>query len=199
MKKEEFFKKMDAYGIDLERLSVYVGDFHHWPLAHGIYEKDGKWFYYNVNKKNEMHEKQLTCEREAYDRLYKTVFADLFMDAYITNYIDENTIKVTKETVFRFLKNVYSFSEEQSTVVWNYLKHDMRIFFEFKHFVQTNKFVPDRYCVKVRSHSAEELFSTTSLSVLESYEYLMYLIKNPSEALKNLELKRESIIKEKIF
>lgn len=45
MKQQEFFELIDQYGISLNRLSIIIGEKSGWGGDHGIYEKDGKWFF----------------------------------------------------------------------------------------------------------------------------------------------------------
>ena len=92
-----------------------------------------------------------------------------------------------KEKVCEFLKKEYSLSSKQTEDAFNYLKQDMRVLFEFKYFAANREFPPARVAHKVQGYSAEQIYKTTHLDVLGAFNYLIYLKRNPKEALENLQ------------
>ncbi len=186
MKQQDFLKLIDEYGIDLNKLSIVIGECSGWEGAHGVYEKNGQWIYFFADGRNNIDEKTMNNEDEAFDKMYRYVFLDLDTKKYLTKFIDEDIIKINKSFTCNFIQSNFSLSEEQSLKAWNYLKQDMHILFEFKYYVANGIFVPEKYCYKVEGYSAEQLCKTKMLNPLEAYNYLIYLRYNPDEALANL-------------
>jgi hypothetical protein len=186
MKKEEFFQLIDEYGVDITKLSIEIGELYGYEGAHGIYEKDGQWIYYSADGRNNIDEDFFKNEEEAFDFIFKKVFVDLSRKRYYTMIIDEKIVKIPKGKVCSYIRDTYSLSEAQAADAWNYLKQDMKVLFEFKHYVATGEFVPEKFSYKVQGYSAEQLYKTTYLEALGAFNYLIYLKKNPKEALANL-------------
>lgn len=186
MKQQEFLQLIDQYGINLNKLSITVGESSGWEGAHGVYSKNGQWFYYSADGRNHIDESPLDSEDEAFDKLMRYVFLDLDTKRYLTKSIDEKIVKIEKETVCSFIRDTYSMSEQQASDAWMYLKQDMHVLFEFKYYVANGDFVPTKYCYKVQGYSAEQLHTTTYLEVIGAFNYLIYLSTKPHEALANL-------------
>ena len=196
MKQQEFFELIDQYGISLIELGINIGKLSGWEGVHGIYEKDGKWFYYSADGRNHIDKTPLENEEIAFDKIFRDVFADLYTECYLTPSIDAEIIKIKKNTICQFIRETYSMSEQQANDAWEYLKQDMHVLFEFKYYVAKRKFVPAEECYKVQGYSAEQLYTTTYLEVLGAFNYLVYLTMKPQEALDKLKkgLPRRSVI-----
>lgn len=186
MKQKEFLQLIDQYGLNLNKLSITIGEASGWEGAHGVYFKNGTWFYYSADGRNHIDEAALENEDEAFEKMMKYVFLDLDTKRYLTKTIDEDIVKIGKETVCGFIQEKYAMSEQQANDAWTYLKQDMHVLFEFKYYVAKGAFVPDKYCYKVQGYSAEQLHTTTYLEVLGAFNYLIYLGTKPQEALANL-------------
>lgn len=187
MNQQDFFRVIEQYGIDLNKLSITIGEVSGWEGAHGIYQKDGKWFYYSADGRNHIDSSLLDSEEEAFSKMLRCVFLDLDTKRYLTKAIDEDVVKIEKGTVCHFMCDAYSITQQQASDAWDYLKQDMRVLFEFKHYVATGEFVPEKYSYKVQGYSAERLHKTTYLEVLGAFNYLIYLRNKPKEALLNLQ------------
>ena len=196
MKQQEFFELIDQYGISLIELGINIGKLSGWEGVHGIYEKDGKWFYYSADGRNHIDKTPLENEERAFDKIFRDVFADLYTGCYLTPSIDAEIIKIKKDVICQFIRETYSMSEQQANDAWEYLKQDMHVLFEFKYYVAKGEFVPAKNCYKVQGYSAEQLYTTTYLEVLGAFNYLIYLTMKPQEALDKLkkELPRRSVI-----
>ena len=72
----------------------------------------------------------------------------------------------------------------------NYLLYDFRILNEVKYFALNNDFVSAKNCCKIRGYSAQDIYEKTYLTEIGAYNYLIYLIQHPKQALKDL---RESL------
>lgn len=100
--------------------------------------------------------------------------------------INEGTSKLPKDAVCCFLRENYDMSEQQADDALRYLKRDMNVLAEFKHYVATGSFVPADCCYRIQGYSAEQLCRTTCLTPLGAFNYLIYLQERPEEALANL-------------
>lgn len=196
MKQQEFLQLIDQYGINLNKLSITVGEVSGWEGAHGVYSKNNKWFYYSADGRNHIDESPLDSEDEAFDKLLRYVFLDLDTKRYLTKSIDEEIVKIGKEKICNFIRDTYSMSEQQANDAWTYLKQDMHVLFEFKYYVANGGFVPAKYCYKVQGYSAEQLHTTTYLEVMGAFNYLIYLNTKPQEALANL---KKGLPRRKVF
>ena len=196
MKQQEFFELIDQYGISLSELFIRIGKISGWEGDHGIYEKDGNWFYYSADGRNHIDKTPLENEEIAFDKIFRTIFVDLDTKRYLTLSIDEEIVKIKKDTICKFIRETYSMSEQQSNEAWEYLKQDMHVLFEFKYYVAKGEFVPAKNCYKVQGYSAEQLYTTTYLEVLGAFNYLIYLTMKPQEALDNL---KKGLPRRKVF
>ena len=196
MKRQEFFELIDQYGISLSKLGIIIGEKSGLGGDHGIYEKDGKWFFYSADERNHIDETLLENEEVAFDKIFRTVFVDLDTKRYLTLSIDEEIVKIKKDTICKFIRETYSMSEQQANDAWEYLKQDMHVLFEFKYYVAKGEFVPAKNCYKVQGYSAEQLYTTTYLEVLGAFNYLVYLKTKPQEALDKL---KKGLPRRKVF
>lgn len=196
MKRQEFFELIDQYGISLSNLCILIGETSGWEGDHGIYEKDGKWFYYSSDGRNNIDRISLENEEMAFDEIFHDVFADLDNECYFTSSIDKKIVKIKKDTICQFIRETYSMSEQQANDAWEYLKKDMHVLFEFKYYVAKGEFVPADDCYKVQGYSAEQLYTTTYLEVLGAFNYLVYLKTKPQEALDKL---KKGLPRKKVF
>lgn len=186
MTQEEFFQQIENLGIDLRHLGIVIGECSGWEGAHGVYEKDGQWIYYSADDRNNIDEEIIGTEENAFDKMFRRVFWDLDLKRYLSRTITEDVAQIDKQTVCRFICKTYSMSKQKATDMWDKLKQNMHVLFEFKYYVANNEFVPDKFCYKVRGYSAEQLYNTTSLTTLGAFNYMVYLKKKPEEALANL-------------
>lgn len=188
MTQKEFFNRIEDMGIDLKALYIIIDRCTGRSGAHGVYEKDGLWIYYYADDRNHIDEEIIGTEEKAFDKMFQDVFLDLDLEEYIHRPITEDIVKIDKQTVCQFICKTYSMSEQKANDMWNNLKWDMHVLFEFKYYVANNQFVPDKFCYKVKGYSAEQLYKTTNLTPLGTYNYLIYLRKKPEEALANLKV-----------
>ena len=187
MTQEEFFQQIENLGIYLQALRIVVGRCSGWEGAHGIYEKNGQWIYYFADGRDHIYEEIIDNEEDAFDKMFREIFVDLREEKYLTMMITKDIIQINKQTVCQFISKTYSMSEQKVTDMWNNLKRDMHVLFEFKYYVANNEFVPDKFCYNVRGYSAEQLYNTTNLTTLGAFNYMVYLKRKPEEALANLQ------------
>ncbi len=185
MKQQEFFQMINDCGIDLNKLSIVIGEPCGWEGAHGIYEKDGQWVYYFADGRNCVEEEVMNSEDDAFDEILKKVNVDL--RRFTNKFVSREIAKLPKQFVCDFLQKEYSLTSKQADDAWDYLKQDMYVLFEFKYYAANGEFVPEKHSYKVHGYSAERLYKTTYLEVLGAFNYLIYLGTKPQEALDNLQ------------
>ena len=178
--------KIDQYGIDLGKLSIVVGEIAGWEYAHGVYEKDGTWIYFEADERNHIYETPWGSEDEAFDKLMRYVFVDLDTERYLTKCIDEHIAKIPKTEICSFI------GERQAEKVWACLKQDMRILFEFKYYTVYGTFVPSKYCYTVRHVSAEQLYHALHIDIVSAFCCLVDLSLSPKKTLADLKAEIES-------
>ena len=100
--------------------------------------------------------------------------------------VDKESTNLPKDAVCRFLRENYDMSEQQAVDALEYLKRDIHVLAEFKHYIVTGSFVPDGCCYRVQGYSSEQLCRTTFLTPLGAFNYLIYLRERPEVALTNL-------------
>jgi hypothetical protein len=105
---------------------------------------------------------------------------------YIDEYITKNVILAEKTDIYLFLKHNYDFEISELEDTWNYLLSDMHVLFEFKYFAINNKFIPIESAYEIEGYTAQSLFEEKKLSLIDSFEYLIYLRVNREFALEEL-------------
>ena len=186
MTKEEFYKKLQEYGINLDRYQIAIDYKTREMYYTGIYKDSDKWIVYNVGDRNEVSVFYEGNERTAYMYIYGALLADIENAGFVNRSITRNVIQTSKSYVCDFLQKKYSISKSDAEDSWEYLLYDFRILNEVKYFALNNKFVPEKHCVKIRGYSARDIYEKTYLTEIGAYNYLIYLEKNPEQALENL-------------
>lgn len=127
MTKEEFLKKLQEYGIDLDRYQIAV-DYKTSEMYYtGIYKDGDKWIVYNVGDRNEISVFYEENERTAYMYIYGALLADIENAGFVNQSITEDVIQTSKSYVCDFLQKKYSISKSDAEDSWEYLLHDFRI------------------------------------------------------------------------
>ena len=186
MTKEEFLKKLQEYGINLDRYQIAIDYKTREMYYTGIYKDGDKWIVYNVGDRNEVSIFYEGNERTAYMYIYDILFVDIRDAGFINQSITEDVIQTSKSYVCDFLQKKYSISKSDAEGTWEYLLYDFRILNEVKYFALNNDFVPAKNCCKIRGYSAQDIYEKTYLTEIGAYNYLIYLENHPEQALKNL-------------
>ena len=124
--------------------------------------------------------------KEQHICIYGTLLADIENAGFVNRSITRNVIQTSKSYVCDFLQKKYSISKSDAEGSWEYLLYDFRILNEVKYFALNNDFVSEKHCVKIRGYSARDIYEKTYLTEIGAYNYLIYLEKNPEQALENL-------------
>ena len=186
MTKEEFLKKLQEYGINLDRYQIAIDYKTREMYYTGIYKDGNKWIVYNVGDRNEVSIFYEGNERTAYMYIYGALLTDIENAGFVNQSITEDVIQTSKSYVCDFLQKKYSISKSDAENTWEHLLHDFRILNEVKYFTLNNDFVSEKHCVKIRGYSARDIYEKTYLTEIGAYNYLIYLEENPEQALENL-------------
>lgn len=194
MTQTEFLKTMESWGVVPSKLSIFIGECCGWEGAHGVYERDGHWFLYEADGRGHISEDMFPDEESAFEELFRKAQTDL--RSFTNRFVTREIAKLPKTTVFAWLKERYDFSDQLCETSWNKLCTDLKILFEFKHYIATGTFVPEKFCQRVEGYSAEELYNHICLEVPGAFLYLIYLEEKPKEALENL---RKGLPRRRLF
>ena len=107
MTKEEFLKKIDSYGINLNLYSIVMGYRTDRMYYSGIYQDNGKWVVYQVGDQNQVVVLYKGREEEAYEEIYDILFVLIRSKGYINQSITKNVIQTSETNACRFLEDKY--------------------------------------------------------------------------------------------
>ena len=186
MNKEEFLKKVNNYGIDLDSFFIVIGHEPKWMYYTGIYQDDKDWIIYDVNERNEATVVYKGTEERAFSELYSMLLGRISRKGFVNESITKNVIQTSKQDVDGFLQRKYAISKQDAENTWNYLKWDFHVLNELKYFALHSQFVSVDDCYKVHGYSAENIANKLGLNAVDSYKYLINLEKDPEQALKDL-------------
>lgn len=186
MTKEEFYEKLQEYGINLDRYQIAIDYKTREMYYTGIYKDGDKWIVYNVGDRNEVSVLYEGNERTAYMYIYGALLADIENAGFVNRSITRNVIQTSKSYVCNFLQKRYSIPKSDAEDTWEHLLHDFRVLNEVKYFALNNKFVSVKNCCEIRGYSAQDIYEKTYLTEIGAYNYLIYLEDHPEQALKDL-------------
>lgn len=98
----------------------------------------------------------------------------------------KNELKSKKQIVIDYLISEYKYSESKAENAYCYLLQNRTIAFELMYYLKNKQFVPDKYATKYSEYTARELSEREDLTLLDAFNYMVYLKKNPLEAVTNL-------------
>ena len=186
MTKEEFYKKLQEYGINLDAYQIAIGYKTDEMYYRGIYKDNGKWVAYRVGDRNRVSTSYKENEKDAYQYIYNALLVDIRRAGLVNQSITEDVIQTSKAYVCNFLQKKYNISKSDAEDTWNYLLYDFRVLNEVKYFALNNKFVPKDDCYRVEGYSAEDIADELGLNAIDPYKYSINLEKDPEHALKDL-------------
>ena len=186
MTKEEFYKRIENYGINLHLYQVAFGYETDKMYYAGIYNDDDKWIVYQVGDRNKVVILYEGNEEEAYAYIYDILFVDIRNAGFINQSITKKVIQTSRSYVCNFLQKKYNISQNDAEDAWEYLLYDFHVLNEVKYFALNGKFVPSNDCYRVEGYSAQDIYEKTYLTEIGAYNYLIYLDKHPEQALKDL-------------
>ena len=136
-----------------------------------VTDENGKIIFSQINdneRKNQAFVKEFLCKQHLIN-IWETLIKD--PDPY-------------KEIFAKYLLNTYGIDEWESK--WDYFSKHIMVLVELLYIIMFNKFVYKDYAVVAENYTANDLCVRTNMDIFESYRYLVFLIENPTDALKNL-------------
>lgn len=130
-----------------------------------------------------LYRNKVPTEEEAIESLIKLVEISNFAYYFdsVTDHLEEK-----QPTIIEHLKAEYGYSEAQAEKAMEYLLQSKAITFEYYYYIENGDFLPDGHASVFSGYTARRLYEETYLTVLGAFNYMIYLKKNPAEALENL-------------
>lgn len=162
----------------------------------GYYRNDEEtWivFVTDDERGTEIKRKKLPTEEAAIEYLIE--FCDSQNFAHYSNTVMEN-FEEKEPTIIEHLKTEYGYSDAKAQKALDYLLQVKIIAFEFSYFVENGNYVPDKYASVFSGYTAKRISTETDLTILGAFNYMVFLKRNPDEALSNL---KKGLPKRKIY
>ncbi|MCD8049732.1 MAG: nucleotide exchange factor GrpE [Clostridia bacterium] len=128
-------------------------------------------------------QKTFPSEEEAVDYLIRLAENWNFVH-YSQNIM--NNFEQAEPTITEYLKQEYGYSEKQAKEAMDYLLQVKNIAFEFYNYITTGDFLSERFACNFSGYTAKRIKEETPLTLLGSFNYMVYLDRKPEEALANL-------------
>ena len=103
---------------------------------------------------------------------------------YISNYRSKDEAVLTREMIVEYLCKECDMSENRAKSVIRGLGKHKEVYYEFASYVKNRQFPQDAFAVE--GYTAEQLHNNYPLSVVGAYNFLVYLLEEPQEALADL-------------
>lgn len=135
-------------------------------------------------------ERGVEIERYRYDSEERAI-SELIELVEYNNFVHmrnqaKNEIESKKRFIVDYLISKYGYSEIKAEKAYSYLLQNKTIAFEFVYYLEHLEFVPDKYAAKYSEYTVKKLSEREDLTLLGAFNYMVYLKKNPTEALANL-------------
>lgn len=146
---------------------------------------DGTYDVFITDSERGLAEKNIECisEEDAIEKMLEFVRKINHINlckSVLRNYSKKEPLIMT------YLNQEYGYSVEKAWKVIGYLKQVEYIAFEFVYYVERREFVPDQYATLFSGYTAKRLNKEKNMTILDAFVYMVYLKKNPVEALENL-------------
>lgn len=152
----------------------------------GYYRNDEEtWIVFVTDDERgaEIKRKKLPTEEAAIEYLIELCNSQNF--AHYSNTVMEN-FEEKEPIIIKHLKTEYSYSDAKAQKALDYLLQVKIIAFEFSYFIENGNFVPDKYASVFSGYTAKRISTETDLTILGAFNYMVFLKRNPDEALSNL-------------
>lgn len=157
---------------------------------------NGIWTNYlygcGVIQKNDRYIYLETDQERGYISVVKEFESNELLEQYICNRFsiiaNASRDSISKEEMaVRFVQQKYNYSEKQSRRMVAQIAKHREIFEEFFNYIRVSKLCKkDGSQVSIGGYTAEKLMNENNLTTLGAYNYLVYLLEEPEEALKDL-------------
>lgn len=194
MKTEEFAYK-DGFLYD-GAWKRYVGKV---SLIDGHLENMTDVFGYYIGKNNHyvmfitdserglaFNEMRCSSKEELMEKMEKFIERENFINE--KKQILDDYDSITPDIIM-FLRTAYGHTRRQAEDTIKYMKQSEAVAFEFAYYVKHRDFIPDRFAYYQCGYSVKDLFEKTTLTLLGSFNYMIYLKRSPDDAVTNLEMK----------
>ena len=147
--------------------------------------KDGIWIVFVTDSERGIELTTYTCssKEESLNRVFEMSERNYYIN------LSESVIKNFREKepiILAYLMQEYNYSEEKANEELDYLKQNKFIAFEFAYYIEHREFIPNKYATEYSGYTAEKLNERADLTLVGAFNYLIYLPKNPVEAMANL-------------
>lgn len=152
----------------------------------GYYRNDEEtWIVFVTDDERgaEIKRKKLPTEEAAIEYLIELCDSQNF--AHYSNTVMEN-FEEKGPIIIEHLKTEYSYSDAKAQKALDYLLQVKIIAFEFSYFIENGNYVPDKYASVFSGYTAKRISTETDLTILGAFNYMVFLKRNPDEALSNL-------------
>lgn len=153
----------------------------------GYYRNDDEtWivFVTDDERGTEIKRKKLPTEETAIEYLIELCDSQNF--AHYSNTVMEN-FEDKEPIIVEYIKSEYGYSDAKVQKALDYLLQVKIIAFEFLYFIENGSYVPDKYASVFSGYTAKRISTETDLTILGAFNYMVFLKRNPKEALSNLE------------
>lgn len=153
----------------------------------GYYQNDDEtWIVFVTDDERgiETRRKKVSTEEDAIKYLLELFESQNF--TYYSNAVMEH-FEEKKLFIIEHLKAEYGYSEARANKTLNNLLQVKPIVFEYFYFIENGNYVPDKYASVFSGYTAKRLHVETDLTILGAFNYMIYLKRNPNEAISNLE------------
>ena len=121
-----------------------------------------------------------------FDILWDETILALKKEGYINKCITKQVVCLDKVLVLDYMEEKCELQDYELEDAWNTLKQDFGILNEFKYYILKGKFIPNVSSICSSGYTVEKIYSETDLSILASFNMMMFLKQNPSKALENI-------------
>lgn len=192
MNLEKYFNKLKSDFPDINLPCIFEAE----DYNESQLKINGIWTNYlygcGVIRKNDRYVYLETDQERGYISVVKEFENNESLEQYICNRFtiianasrDSNS---KEEMAVRFVQQKYKYSEKQSRRMVAQIAKHKEIFEEFFNYIRVSKLCKkDGTQVSIGGYTAEKLMNENNLTALGAYNYLVYLLEEPEEALKDL-------------
>ena len=121
-----------------------------------------------------------------FDILWDETILALKKEGYINKCITKQVVCLEKILVLDYMKEKCKLQDYELEDAWRTLKQDFGILNEFKYHVFKGEFIPKGSSIFFNGYTVEQIYNETDLSLLASFNMMIFLKQNPSKALGNI-------------
>lgn len=178
MKKDEFIKKINQFGVNLEDINVGITEDKFLPgficCSNGVLN-EGRFLIFKVRDNGDYDILYHGKEDIIWAKFYKIMFTQLKEYGYINNKITRRIVEVNNTKIIQYMKNSYGLTELNAISNLNLLKSNFKVFNEFKYYMLNGYFIQGKTVVSYEGYTAQKIFETTRVNILEAFNQLLEL------------------------